>query len=86
MIATEKQVKIAVHLYRNRDLMRRLYGSKWPSVVREYGDIIREAMKGAKCDDPFAAVVGIEQAGGAEISQALPMLLAVAVEMIEEGA
>jgi len=83
-MSVTQAVEISAQLYSNRDAMRRLYGDKWPKIVKEYGDVLREAMTAGKCDSELSAVLWIQRAAGEPMpGMTAALLLAVAVEMIE---
>ena len=87
MIATEKTASLARRIWQNQNSMRLIYGSRWPAMVEGHRALIRAAMQKAGIDNELQAVANIQR----ETSEPMPeataaILLAVAVEMIEEGA
>ena len=83
-MSVTQAVEISAKLYENRDAMRRLYGKKWPEKVKQYGEVLREAMVAGKCDNEISAVLWIQRAAGEPMpAMTAALLLAVAVEMVE---
>jgi hypothetical protein len=73
-------LRTAAELIQVRDVVRRIMGERWPSIVDELRPEIERIMRAAKNDNPISAIVPIAKAMSAEGKNPMT-LLAVAVEM-----
>jgi hypothetical protein len=81
-VIDEKRIRIAAELYEARDVMRRLLGSRYPTVVAKWCDVLKRI---AEPGDNYlqAAMVAAELLQERHESASVPLVLAAAVELIE---